>query len=146
VSQRQDTIERFRSILLALITFGAAGTEVELLLLGHIGPPFQLVPVALIAIALVVIAWHYAAPGPSSIGTFRLLMGLFVIAGTVGIGIHFWSNVQFELEMYPNIEGWELFTKAISGAMPALAPGSMIQLGLLGLLYAFRHPAFARGE
>jgi hypothetical protein len=34
-----------------------------------------------------------------------------------------------------------LLWKVMSGAAPALAPGAMVQLGLLGLIYTFRHPA-----
>jgi hypothetical protein len=39
------------------------------------------------------------------------------------------------------MEGLKLFKAAITGATPALAPGSLIQMGLLGLAYTFRHPA-----
>jgi hypothetical protein len=38
------------------------------------------------------------------------------------------------------LHGFELFRDAMMGATPALAPGSMTQLGLLGLIYAYRHP------
>ena len=38
-----------------------------------------------------------------------------------------------------------LFWKAMAAKTPpALAPGAMTQLGLLGLAYAFRHPALGR--
>jgi hypothetical protein len=46
--------------------------------------------------------------------------------------------------MYPSLTGFELFREAISGATPTLAPGAMLHLGLLGLLYTFRHPALKR--
>jgi hypothetical protein len=39
------------------------------------------------------------------------------------------------------MKGMDLLSKAMTGAAPALAPGAMIQLGLLGLVYTFRHPA-----
>ena len=29
----------------------------------------------------------------------------------------------------------------VSGATPTLAPGAMVELGLLGLAYTYRHPA-----
>ena len=35
----------------------------------------------------------------------------------------------------------KLVWKALRGATPALAPGALAQLGLLGLLYTYRHPA-----
>jgi hypothetical protein len=39
------------------------------------------------------------------------------------------------------MKGMDLFSKVMTGAAPALAPGAMVQLGLLGLIYTFRHPA-----
>jgi hypothetical protein len=33
--------------------------------------------------------------------------------------------------------------ETLRGAIPALAPGAMAQLGLLGLLVSYRHPAVA---
>jgi len=53
------------------------------------------------------------------------------------------SNVEFELEMRPSMAGMELVMESLSGAMPAMAPGAMAQLGFLGLLVCFRHPARA---
>ncbi|MFB3131882.1 MAG: hypothetical protein ACE10K_05095, partial [Rhodothermales bacterium] len=51
---------------------------------------------------------------------------------------------EFELEMYPTLKGLELFWESIKGATPALAPGTMIQLGLLGWAYTYRHPALIK--
>ncbi len=48
---------------------------------------------------------------------------------------------MFELEMSPEVLGWALFREAIFGATPALAPGVMVQLGLLGLAFTIRHPS-----
>lgn len=52
------------------------------------------------------------------------------------------GNVEFELEMYPDLSGWKLFRDSMMGATPALAPGAMVQIGLVGLAWTFRHPAF----
>jgi hypothetical protein len=64
-------------------------------------------------------------------------MTLFVLAGILGIFLHYQGNVEFELEQNPGASRWALFREAVQGATPALAPGVMVQLGLLGLLYAF---------
>jgi hypothetical protein len=69
-------------------------------------------------------------------------MALCVASGLLGIWFHYQGNVEFELEMYPTIGGVKLFWEAMKGATPALAPGTMIQLGLLGLLFTYRHPVF----
>ena len=41
--------------------------------------------------------------------------------------------------MYPSLRGFELFSQSVTGATPTLAPGVMLQLGLLGLAYTYRH-------
>ena len=67
---------------------------------------------------------------------------LFVLSGVVGLWLHYHGNVEFELEMYPGLAGFELFRESVTGATPTLAPGTMLELGLLGLLYTYRHPAW----
>ena len=74
----------------------------------------------------------------------RAVMGSFVVAGLVGVVLHYRGNAVFEQEMEPALSGWPLFEAAMMGATPALAPGAMAQLGLLGLLWCWRHPALAR--
>jgi hypothetical protein len=60
----------------------------------------------------------------------------------VGTYLHFQVNMEFQLEMDPALSGLALYRKAIlAKTPPALAPGAMIQLGLIGLAYTFRHPA-----
>jgi hypothetical protein len=42
---------------------------------------------------------------------------------------------------------WELFWEVVRAkAPPAMAPAAMAHLGLIGLAYAFRHPALARSS
>jgi hypothetical protein len=67
-------------------------------------------------------------------------MLVFVLAGMLGVYLHYSGNREFELEMYPTMSGMELFRKTMTGATPALAPGTMIQLAFVGLAYTFRHP------
>jgi hypothetical protein len=66
-----------------------------------------------------------------------------VLAAFVGIYLHIRSNVDFELELRPGVGGWPLVIETLRGAIPALAPGAMAQLGLLGLLVCYRHPGAA---
>jgi hypothetical protein len=73
------------------------------------------------------------------------MMVACVIAGCVGLVLHYKGNVEFELEMYPSMAGGELVWKALTGATPALAPGTMVQLGLVGLAFTYRHPALRPG-
>jgi hypothetical protein len=72
----------------------------------------------------------------------RVTMALFICSGFVGMGLHYIGNNEFQLEIDPSLHGWRLFVKSItSKAPPALAPAAMIQMGLLGLLYTYKHPA-----
>jgi hypothetical protein len=66
-----------------------------------------------------------------------------VVVGVLGLYYHYHGNVEFALERNPSLRGTGLIWKALRGATPALAPGALAQLGLLGLLFCYRHPALA---
>jgi hypothetical protein len=132
---------RVRAALLALFVLGASGTAAELLLLEHFEDPWQWTPLVLIGASLAVLGGHAFAPGRASLGAFRVLMLLFAASGLLGTGLHYRGNVEFEREMHSEGTWWELFRGAMMGATPALAPGTMVLLGSIGLLYAYRHPA-----
>ena len=126
---------------------GVVGTGAELLLLGHTEDLWQWVPLVLMAASLVMLGWRAVARGARSLRVFRGTMILLVLSGVVGLWLHYDGNAEFELEMYPDLQGFELFRESVTGATPTLAPGTMLELGLLGLLYTYRHPALAvRGE
>lgn len=130
-----------RRIVLATLLIGLAGTLTELLLLGHVEDARQVIPVAVIGCALVLLAWHGLRSRPWILQAFRMAMVLCVASGLVGIGLHYEANAEFQREVDPSVEGRALFVKVMRAKVPpALAPGVMVQLGLLGLAYAFRHP------
>jgi len=69
-------------------------------------------------------------------------MVLVVATGLVGILLHYKGNREFQHEMDPGLAGWTLFITVMTAkAPPALAPAAMIQIGLLGLIATYRHPA-----
>lgn len=139
------TLAAIRGFLLILFLMGILGTGAELLLLKHTEELWQLVPLLLMAISLVALSWCAVHRGPVSMRVFQGTMMLFMISGLVGLVLHYRANAEFELEMYPSLKGLELFWKAIKGATPpTLAPGTMIELGLLGLAYTYRHPALGK--
>ncbi len=125
---------------MAILLMGLLGTGVELLLLEHTEGFWQWVPLFLIAIGVIVSCWAVLYPGRRNIRVLQGTMILFLLSGLVGFILHYQGNTEFELEMYPSLKGMELFWEAIQGATPTLAPGTMIQLGLLGLVYTHRHP------
>jgi hypothetical protein len=129
-----------RRLLLFTLVLGLVGTGAELLLLQHYDDGWQLVPLGLIAVALVLLVLHGVSSGPAGLRGIQALMGLFIISGFAGAWFHYKANSEFELEMNPALAGFELVRESLSGATPALAPGTMIQLGLIGLAYTYRHP------
>jgi hypothetical protein len=136
-----------RGMLLLILVLGITGTGAELLLVGHFEDPWQLVPLVLFALALIVVVWHAARREPASVRVLQMVMGLFVLSGVAGVYLHYGGNVEFERELDPGRSGFELFKEAMSGATPVLAPGTMVLLGLIGLVYTHQHPALAtRGE
>jgi hypothetical protein len=137
-------LSRIRQWMLALLLFGLTGTIVELLLLEHYEEGWQLVPLFLIGLALGVLVWHLVRPRAGSVRALQVVMCLFLLAGAVGVGLHFDGAAEFQVEIDPSQSRWEVFKKAMRAkAPPVLAPGVMMQLGLLGLMYAYRHPALS---
>jgi hypothetical protein len=68
----------------------------------------------------------------------QIVMALFVLAGFVGFVAHFQGSAEYQLELNPDMSTWELLEKILRAkAPPLLAPGMMLQLGLLGLAYVF---------
>lgn len=98
---------------------------------------WQLVPVCLIGVSVIVLGWHAMFGGATILRVLQGTMGLVVLSGVAGILLHYRGNVEFEVEMYPSLSGFELFLEAMKGATPALAPGTMTILGLLGLAYTY---------
>jgi hypothetical protein len=125
-----------RAVLLILV-LAMVGIFAELLLVEHFEDAWQFVPLVLLVLGLAAVAWHALRPNRASRRTLQGLMIAFILAGFLGLYLHYRGNVEFELEQSPNATRWALFREAIIGATPTLAPGVMIQIGLLGLLYAF---------
>jgi hypothetical protein len=139
------TLARIRRILLFVLLVGMVGIGTELLFQQHFEDPSQLIPLVLIGVALSVILWHLLRRGPGSLRILQMTMVFFIAAGLLGMYLHYGANVEFQREVDPSLGGLDLFWKAMAAkAPPALAPGSMAQLGLIGLAYTYRHPAISR--
>jgi hypothetical protein len=129
-----------RRILLALVLLSAGGLLVELALLDHFDSTAKRIPHALLVAALGVTLAVFVRRTPRVLRVFRVVMALCVVIGAVGVYLHYRGNVEFEVERDASLHGLRLFWEAIRGATPALAPGALAQLGLLGLVYTYRHP------
>ena len=129
-----------RRWLLAVLAFELVGTLVELLLLQHFEGTLQWIPLVLIVLTLLLIGWHVLRPQAANLRALQAAMGVLALAGMVGVGLHLQGAAEFQLEMDPSQPRWDVFKKALHAQTPpALAPGVMLQMGLLGLIYAYRY-------
>lgn len=135
--------QSLRQLVLALVFIGIVGLEVELALLRHAESASQWIPHVALLIGLITTAVVYFRPAPATLRVFQAIMAGFLIVGAIGVYLHLQGNVEFALERDPSLSGLSLIWKALRGATPALAPGALAQLGLLGLLYTYKHPVFA---
>jgi cation transport ATPase len=138
---RGDEASTLRRVLLWIVLIGAGGLLLELLLIEHFESLSQFVPLVLLVVVLGLSGWLMVRQSRVAVRIFQAVMLLCVAAGVLGVYLHYAGNVEFELEREPLRHGLDLFWEAIRGATPALAPGALSQLGLLGLAYSFRHPA-----
>jgi hypothetical protein len=145
-SKRDSGVVSLRRGVLLIFVLGTIGLGTELLLLDHFEEWRQQVPLVLLALGLILLAARLFYRGAIILRLFRWTMLAFVLGGMVGLWFHLSSNMEFELEMHPTLSGLELLFKALSGTMPALAPGALVQLGLIGFLYTYHHPALSREQ
>jgi hypothetical protein len=133
-----SVLERLRLWVLGVLVLGLIGTVTELFLLEHDEQALQFVPLVLIGLGVVVLVWHYAAGNTASLRALQIVMALFVLSGFAGMAAHFNGSMEYQLELDPDMSTWDLLEKILHAkAPPLLAPGMMIQMGLLGLAYAF---------
>jgi hypothetical protein len=133
-----------RRALLVILLIGIVGMVAELLMLKHTEGFWQLAPVGLLVAALPILVWLRVSRSIPSLRVLQLLMGIYLVSGVAGVLLHYQGNSVYEMEAMPGVGGWDLFLRAVLGASPTLAPGTMILLGLIGLAYTFRYPAIRR--
>jgi hypothetical protein len=140
------SLSQMRRLVLAIVLLGSSGLTAELLFIEHFESWQQWIPLAALLVGFAAGALLAVRPSRPAVRAFQVLMGLFIVAGLAGLYLHYVGNVEFERERHPELRGVALVWESLRGATPALAPGAMIQLGLLGLVFAYRHPALSRGR
>jgi hypothetical protein len=134
-------IRVIRGILLLLVVVQLLGMGVELLLMDHFEDGWMMVPLGLIGVSLLALGVHGFARSKASVRAFRLSMLLMMVGGAIGLFLHHRAKEEFQLEGQPTLSGMKLFWEALRGTTPpSLAPAALIQTGLLGLAWAYRHP------
>ena len=137
-------VSGLRGLLLAIVVLGALGLIAELLLLEHYEEWTQWLPLVALACVLPGALALWLRPGLATVRVFRALMVGTLLLGVVGLVLHFAGNREFELERNGDLRGWTLTWESLRGATPALAPGAMIQLALIGLALTWRYEVRGR--
>lgn len=117
-----EPLKSLRRGMLGLVALGTAGVCAELVILEHYTDWNQLIPLVVAGFGLLVAIWIALIPGLPALRVWQFAMLLFVGTGIIGVTMHF-----------------DVVSETVDP--PLLAPGLFVQLGLLGLLYTFRHPA-----
>ena len=132
------------TLLLALVHLGIFGLLAELVLLEHTESATQWIPLVSLTVGLLAALTVAVRPSAGALRAFRAIMAVFVAAGVLGVYLHIDGNLEFARENDPSMTGRELLMEVLGGATPALAPGALAQLGLLGLALTYRHPLLRR--
>lgn len=138
-----EAVSLIRRGLLALLALGCAGLIGELVILEHYEEINQLPPLILLALTLIAILWHWNDGGRRSLRSLQVVALFLIVSGVIGVYFHLTGNIEATKEFEPDLAGMPFWIDVIRGAAPSLAPGTMVQFGLLGLLYAYRHPALS---
>ena len=147
MSSESPTLTSVRRLLLLVITGGTIAMAVDLVLIGHYEDSNQLIPLVVGGIGLLTIAVTARRPSVGTIRTMQFVMLCFIGTGIIGVTLHFQANAEFQREVDPAISTRDLIWKVVEAtAPPALSPGVLVQLGLLGLVYTYRHPALGAVE
>jgi hypothetical protein len=136
-----------RRMLRAILLLGMTGTGIDLLLLGHFEDLAQLVPLLLVLAGIMAVLWNASGHKRWSIVVVQIVMVLFIAGGALGLYFHYDANVEFQQEIDESLRGTRLLWTALRAKTPpALAPATMMLLGLIGLAHVYRHPAVAPGD
>ena len=126
---------RVKQVIVLALLFMMMGTLLELYLLEHYEDTFQLIPVLCIAFSLTNLIILLFKKSKKIINLFKLMLVLTSLSGVYGVFLHLQSNFEFEQDMKPTATNWELFSESLSGALPTLAPMSLVVLACIGYSY-----------
>lgn len=127
-----------RRVILGVLLLGMVGLLAELTLLAHYADFKQQTPLVLLAAGLAAIVIDLGASRLWSRRLVELTMLLFIAAGLLGMYFHYQGSREFQVEMDPTMTGANLMWHVLQAkSPPTLSPGTMVQMGILGLGYAY---------
>lgn len=115
------------ALLIFLLLHG--GLILELILIGHYSSFWQYIPIGVLLLGLLSLIEF-----GGSIYVGKAIYSLIMISGVLGVYLHLKNNWHFEMEMYPSMGVGLLIKKSLTGALPVLAPGTLVPIGLMGFL------------
>ncbi len=139
-SNTNDTAHNLRRIMLAIMAFMIAGTTAELLLIEHFKSGTQWIAVAMVALAALAIGLILLVNAVWALRVFQVAMVLVALSGAIGVKEHLEANLKVAQESQKDSQVMTQILTAFKGFVPALAPGALVPLGLLGLAFTYKHP------
>ena len=135
----QPTAQTLRRFALALCLLGVVTTPIELVLMQHYNTKDQIMPFVFLGLAAIGVAAAWFRPNAKVLRGVRVLMVLVVLGSGIGVFEHLKANYRDATRggVVPN-----LIELVLTGVAPLLAPGILAQVGLLGLAFTYKHPAF----
>ena len=126
---------RLKRVILLAFALITVGTVLELYLLHHYESIYQLIPILCIALIVVSVIALVFLRTIFVKNSFKFILLVTALSGVYGVYLHLYANFEFELEIRPSADTWDLISESFSGALPALAPFSMVVLALIGYSY-----------
>lgn len=134
-----------QGILLFVLLFSITGSIAELLLIDHYEDRLQLIPLITYGVALLSLIAAALLKSRAAVRFSQVIMIAMALTGLLGIVLHFRANAEFQRDIDPDLTTSQLIFKALRAtAPPALAPGIMVTLALVGWAYLYDSPAVQR--
>ena len=131
---------------MALAGLAALVTVLELVFAQHYQEPVMFIPFGLVALTLLALTTVALRPTTRFLRLFQGVMALLFVGSVLGVFFHLQGNLEVVQEVNPDLSGFALVWKVLTGAAPAFAPALLAFVGLLGLLFTYRHPGLVAEE
>ena len=124
-----------KKVILSAFVIMMIGTVLDLYLLNHYESRLQLIPILCVSLLMLTMIVLFFLRTKLIKSIFKFILGISALSGIYGVYLHLIANYEFEIEMKPTANNLDLFLESLSGALPALAPLSMVVLALIGYSY-----------
>lgn len=134
------TLTHLRRFYLGFSAFIYAGSLVELIALNHTKETLQWTPFILSLLGIALIGWVFFRPDHKAITALRTGMIVIIIGSLIGVFVHIQGNLEFAMEINPNLTLIQMVGKALGGANPLMAPGVLAVAAIMAMTTTYQHP------